>query len=38
MKIGILALAARFDSSRQIAFYGMFITDPFALFMKALVM
>ena len=36
--IGILALAARFDCTRQIAFYGMFITDPFALFMKALVL
>jgi NADH-quinone oxidoreductase subunit N len=36
--IGILALTARFDSTRQVAFYGMFITDPFALFMKALVL
>src|SRR5580704_876818 len=36
--IGILALAARFDRTRQVAFYGMFITDPFALFMKALVL
>jgi NADH-quinone oxidoreductase subunit N len=36
--IGILVLAARFDSDRQVAFYGMFITDPFALFMKALVL
>jgi len=36
--IGILVLAARFDSAKQIAFYGMFITDPFALFMKALVL
>jgi len=36
--VGILALAARFDGTRQVAFYGMFITDPFALFMKALVL
>jgi NADH-quinone oxidoreductase subunit N len=36
--IGILALAVRFDGARQVAFYGMFITDPFALFMKALVL
>jgi NADH-quinone oxidoreductase subunit N len=36
--LGILALAARIDSTRQVAFYGMFITDPFALFMKALVL
>src|SRR5579864_2233783 len=36
--IGILALTARFGSTRQVAFYGMFITDPFALFMKALVL
>jgi NADH-quinone oxidoreductase subunit N len=36
--IGILVLAARFDSSKQVAFYGMFVTDPFALFMKALLL
>ncbi len=36
--IGILVLAVRFDSTRQTAFYGMFITDRFALFMKALVL
>jgi NADH-quinone oxidoreductase subunit N len=36
--IGILVLAARFDSARTVAFYGMFITDPFALFMKALLL
>src|SRR5580704_13230595 len=36
--IGILVLASRFDTARQVAFYGMFITDPFALFMKALVL
>jgi NADH-quinone oxidoreductase subunit N len=36
--IGILALAARFDSERHVAFYGMFITDSFGLFMKALVL
>ena len=36
--IGILVLAARFDIDRHIGFYGMFVTDPFALFMKALVL
>jgi NADH-quinone oxidoreductase subunit N len=36
--IGILALAARIDPTRQTAFYGMFVTDGFALFMKALVL
>jgi NADH-quinone oxidoreductase subunit N len=36
--IGILALSARFDSTRQLGFYGMFITDLFALFMKALLL
>jgi NADH-quinone oxidoreductase subunit N len=36
--IGILILAARIDFERQTAFYGMFITDGFALFMKTLVL
>jgi NADH-quinone oxidoreductase subunit N len=36
--IGILVLAARFDLHRHTAFYGMFVTDTFALFMKALVL
>jgi len=36
--IGILALTARFDGARQVGFYGMFVTDPFALFMKALLL
>jgi NADH-quinone oxidoreductase subunit N len=36
--VGILVLAARFDIPRHIAFYGMFVTDAFALFMKALVL
>jgi NADH-quinone oxidoreductase subunit N len=36
--IGILVLAARFDAERHTGFYGMFITDPFALFMKVLVL
>jgi NADH-quinone oxidoreductase subunit N len=36
--IGILLLAARFDGERHTGFYGMFITDPFALFMKVLVL
>jgi NADH-quinone oxidoreductase subunit N len=36
--IGILVLAARFDFDRHVAFYGMFVTDTFGLFMKALVL
>jgi NADH-quinone oxidoreductase subunit N len=36
--VGILVLTATFDSARQVGFYGMFITDPFALFMKALLL
>jgi NADH-quinone oxidoreductase subunit N len=36
--IGVLALSAHFDGTRQVGFYGMFITDPFALFMKALLL
>jgi NADH-quinone oxidoreductase subunit N len=36
--VGILVLAARFDIDRRTGFYGMFVTDPFALFMKALVL
>ncbi|HEX3881613.1 MAG TPA: NADH-quinone oxidoreductase subunit NuoN [Stellaceae bacterium] len=33
-----LALAARAGLARHVSFYGMFITDPFAAFMKALVL
>jgi NADH-quinone oxidoreductase subunit N len=36
--IGILVLAARLGVDRRVGFYGMFITDAFALFMKALVL
>ncbi len=36
--IGILVLAARLGLARQTAFYGMFVTDAFALFMKTLVL
>jgi len=36
--IGILLLAGRLGLGRQTAFYGMFVTDPFALFMKMLVL
>jgi NADH-quinone oxidoreductase subunit N len=36
--IGILVLTGRLGLGRQIAFYGMFVTDAFALFMKALVL
>jgi len=36
--IGILLLAARLGVDRRVGFYGMFITDAFALFMKVLVL
>src|SRR5271168_2991972 len=36
--IGILILATRLGVDRRIGFYGMFVTDAFALFMKALVL
>ena len=36
--IGILVLAARMGLDRRTGFYGMFVTDAFALFMKALVL
>jgi len=36
--IGILVLAARLGLDRRIGFYGMFVTDAFALFMKTLVL
>ena len=36
--IGVLVLASRFGLDRQTAFYGMFVTDAFALFMKTLVL
>jgi len=36
--IGILILAAKADFGRNTAFYGMFVTDSFALFMKTLVL
>src|SRR5258708_2974722 len=36
--LGILVLAARLGLDRRIGFYGMFVTDAFALFMKALVL
>jgi NADH-quinone oxidoreductase subunit N len=36
--IGILILAANLGLDRQVAFYGMFVTDAFALFMKTLVL
>lgn len=36
--IGVLALASRVGLGKQTAFYGMFVTDAFALFMKALVL
>src|SRR5262249_26249867 len=34
----VLALTVRLGIDRQVAFYGMFITDGFAAFMKALVL
>jgi NADH-quinone oxidoreductase subunit N len=36
--VGILVLAARLGLERRVAFYGMFVTDAFGLFMKALVL
>jgi NADH-quinone oxidoreductase subunit N len=36
--IGVLVLAARLGVDRRVGFYGMFVTDAFALFMKALVL
>jgi NADH-quinone oxidoreductase subunit N len=36
--IGILILAANLGLDRRVAFYGMFVTDAFALFMKTLVL
>ena len=36
--IGILVLAGRLGIDRRVGFYGMFVTDAFALFMKALVL
>jgi NADH-quinone oxidoreductase subunit N len=36
--IGILVLAARLGLDRHVAFYGMFVTDAFGLFMKTLVL
>ncbi len=36
--IGVLVLALRIGFGRQTAFYGMFVTDAFALFMKTLVL
>jgi NADH-quinone oxidoreductase subunit N len=36
--IAVLVLAAEFQGERQVGFYGMFITDAFAVFVKALVL
>src|SRR5712692_3304121 len=36
--IGTLALAGLFGVERRVGFYGMFVTDAFAVFMKALVL
>ena len=36
--IGILALTGIFGMERRVGFYGMFVTDPFAVFMKGLVL
>src|SRR5580700_7230281 len=36
--VGILLLAARLGIDRRVGFYGMFVTDAFALFMKTLVL
>ena len=36
--IGVLIISANLGLGRQVAFYGMFVIDPFALFMKTLVL
>ena len=36
--IAVLVLGAVFEGERRIGFYGMFVTDAFAVFMKALVL
>ena len=36
--IGTLVLAGLFEGGRRVGFYGMFVTDQFAVFMKALVL
>ena len=36
--IGILALTGIFGMQRRVGFYGAFVTDPFAVFMKGLVL
>src|SRR5690242_1299882 len=36
--IAVLVVAASSHAGRQVSFYGMFITDPFAVFMKGLVL
>src|SRR5258708_998123 len=36
--LATLAVAVQFEGERRVAFYGMFVTDAFAVFMKALVL
>jgi NADH-quinone oxidoreductase subunit N len=36
--IGVLVLAAMFEGGHRIGFYGMFVTDAFAVFTKALIL
>src|SRR5712691_6828914 len=36
--VGVLVLTGLFEGERRVAFYGMFVTDAFAVFMKALVL
>src|SRR5271154_452037 len=36
--VGILILASQLGLDRHVAFYGMFVTDAFGLFMKTLVL
>src|SRR6478752_4557355 len=38
MLIAIVALTGIFGMERRVGFYGMFVTDPFAVFMKGLVL
>ena len=36
--IGVLGLTATFEGEHRMGFYGMFVTDSYAVFMKALVL
>src|SRR5207249_11455275 len=36
--IGVLILTALYEGERRVGFYGMFVTDAYAVFMKALLL